>query len=279
MVMVLLCVGCNAQSEESGSGGMFGFFKDKRAAKAVTTVHADVGSSLAREASFPSSPPTSAVARKPKQITINGSPAYVVEGSSGHAPLALVNINAGKPHIEIWELESDKSLTPARKKPVQLDPAQDSWSGYLLSGASYVSENQLVLGVYYYAPQVKQALFLYDRSNDSFTKIANVVPFTDDYQKFFEAQAVTPNAVIVKYYTGRIRISPEVYYNTPTHLRLFTARYPQGVELVQLSAADGSVERWAVLNKKLWLEARDTREPRQPHEYIWSLNLGQVLPN
>ena len=290
----LFCVGCEAQSEDSGNGGMFTFFKDKRAAKSATAVHADVGAPLVREASFPGMRPTAASARVPRQLALDGVPpqgslleqpiagqtttAYVTDASHGRAPLALVNINVGRPHIEVWELGPGNKLLFVRKKTVRLDPEQDSWSGFLLAGVAYLADSRLLLAVFYYAPHVKQALFVYDSASDSYTKIANVVPHTDDRQKFFEAQLVAPDAIIVQYYTGHIRLAPEVYYNTPSHLRLFAPRYPQGIELLQLSAADGSVERWAVIDKTLWLEARDTRERHKPKEFIWSLNLGKVLP-
>jgi hypothetical protein len=292
--MLLFCAGCGAQSQPSGNGGMFSFFKDKRAAKSVTSIHADVGAPLVRQQKFPDTRVSSAPARMPRQLALDGVPpqaalleepvpgqtttAYLIEGSGGRPPLALVNINAGKPHVELWELGAGEKPSFARQRTVRLDPEQDSWSGFLLSGAAHLPGDRLLLAVFYYAPHVKQALFVYDAASDSYTKITNVVPFTNNRQQFFEAQSIGPDAVIVQYYTGRIRISPEVYYNTPSNLRLFSTRYPQGVEVLQLSAADGSIERWAVMDRTLWLDAKDSREPRRPQQLIWSLKLGKMLP-
>jgi hypothetical protein len=291
--MSSVCAGCGAQSDNVGSGGMFSFFKDKDAAKSATRVHADVGAPLVRQDHFPASRPSVLSAQAPKQLALNGVPpdaafldqpivgqttsAYIIEEAGG-ARLAFANISGAHAHIELWELNVNEKPLFKRKRTVRLDPEQDSWRSFLLADVVRLPENRLLLSVFYYAPQVKQALFVYDYAADSYTKIANVVPHTDNRQKFFEAQLVAPDAAIVQYYTNRIRLAPEVYYNTPSHLRLFTPRYPQGVEILQLSAADGSLKRWAVIDKTLWLEAADSRDPRKPKDFIWSLNLEKMLP-
>jgi hypothetical protein len=272
---------------------MFSFFKDKDAAKSATRVHADAGAPLVRQDHFSVSQPSVLSAKAPKQLALNGVPpdaafldqpivgqttsAYVIEDAAG-ARLAFVNISGAHARIELWELTVNEKFLFKRKRTVRLDPEQDSWRSFLLADVARLPENRLLLAVFYYAPQVKQALFVYDYATDSYTKIANVVPHTDNRQKFFAAQLVAPDAMIVQYYTNRIRLAPEVYYNTPSHLRLFTPRYPQGVEVLQLSAADGSVKRWAVIDKTLWLEATDSRDARKPKDFIWSLNLEKMLP-
>lgn len=273
---------------------MFSFFKDKSAAKSTTTVHADVGALLVRQQAFPAKQPTATSAPAPKQLALDGVPpqaslldrsiagqtttAYVIEGSAGHPPLALVNISGAQAHIELWELVAGEKPVFARQRAVRLDSAQDSWSAFLLADVASLPSNRLLVAVFYYAPQVKQALFEYDIAADSFTKIANVTPHnTLDQQKFFAAQLVAPETVIVQYYTSSIRLAPEVYYNTPSHLRLFSPRYPQGLEILQLAAADGGIERWTVIDKMLWIQSRDPRERGKPADFVWSLNLEKVL--
>jgi hypothetical protein len=273
---------------------MFSFFKDKGAAKSETAVHADVGALLVRQQNFPAKQPTSTSAPAPRQLALDGVPpqaslldqaiagqtttAYLIEASAGHPPLALVNISGAQAHIELWELAAGDKPVFARKRAVRLDSAQDSWSAFLLSDVAHLPGNRLLVAVFYYAPQVKQALFQYDIAANSFTKIANVVPHhTVDQQKFFAAQLVAPETVIVQYYTSSIRLAPEVYYNTPSHLRLFSPRYPQGVEILQLSAADGGIERWTVIDRMLWIHSRDPRERGKPKDFVWSLNLEKVL--
>jgi len=273
---------------------MFSLFKDKRAAQGETRVHPDAGATLARQSSFPSAQRSVPVAPAVQVRALRGVPpkaelldqpipgettsAYLVDGPGGQPPLAVVNISGARAHIEIWELKSAGKPVFARSRPVRLDPEQDSWTSFLLSDVARLPGNRLLLAVFYYAPQVKQALFVYDVAAGSYTKIANVVPYADNRQKFFEAQWVAPDTALVSYYTGRTRIAPEIYYNTPTHLRLFSPRYPQGIELLQLAAADGSVARWSVLDKTLWLESRDTRKPREPKTFAWSLSLENLLP-
>jgi hypothetical protein len=273
---------------------MFSFFKGKGAAKSPTVIHADVGAPLVRQQSFSAARPTAIPAQTPKQFALDGVPpdaallekpipgqttaAYVIEGAAGGARLAFVNIGGARAHIELWELTVKEKPLFGKKRAVRLDPEQDSWGAFLISDVALLPDNRVLLAVFYYAPQVKQALFLYDSTTDAYTKISNIVPYADNRQKFFEAQLVAPNAVIVEYYSDRIRLAPDVYYNTPSHLRLFAPRYPQGGEVLRLSADDGSVKRWTVINKTLWLEALDYREAHQPKTLIWSLNLENVLP-
>lgn len=273
---------------------MFSFFKDKSAAKIETTVHADVGALLVRQQGYPSKQPTSTSAPAPKQLALDGVPpqaslldqpivgqttkAYMIEAAAGNPALALVNISGAQAHIELWELGAGEKPVFTRKRAVRLDSAQDSWSAFLLADVTHLPGNRLLVAVFYYAPQVKQALYVYDIAADAFTKIANVVPYnTIDQQQFFAAQSVGPDNVIVQYYTSSIRLAPEVYYNTPSHLRLFSPRYPQGLEILQLSAADGGIERWTVIDKMLWIQSRDPRERGKPKDFVWSLNLEKVL--
>lgn len=296
MAMLLFCAGCGAQPGPSENGGMFSFFKNKDSAKSVTTVHPDAGAQLVREKSLPPNfensgasdpaPPLLALNGVPPQATLQAqritgqtTSAWVAEAAQGRPRLALVNINAGRrPYIEVWEIGAGDKPSFTRKRNSTLDPEQESWSGLSLLGVAQLPQNRFLLGISYRVPQVKHALFVYDSASDSYTKLANVVPHLVDRKLLFDAQAVAPNAVIVKYYTASIRLAPEVYYNTPTHLRLFSSRHPQGIELVKLSAEDGSVGRWTVIDKTLWLDAWDIREKHQPKALIWSLNLGKVLP-
>lgn len=272
---------------------MFSFFKkDQGAAKHPTVVHADVDALLVSHPGLPVQWPATPPMWAPRRLALDGVPpraalldepvpgqtttAFIIEGS-GHAPLALVNIGGERAHIELWEMGPGEKPPFVRKKALRLDPGQDSWSVFLLSDVAYLPDNRLLLAVYYYAPHVKQGLFMYDIASDSYSKIADVVPHLDDRQKFFEAQLIEQDTVLVQYYTDTIRLAPEVYYNTPSHVRLYTPRYPQGIEILQLSAADGGIDRWTVRDRTLWMQSVDPRERAKPKEFIWSLNLEKVL--
>lgn len=268
---------------------MFSFFKDKSAGKGATTVHSSVGATLKHEAAFPAVTDTDSLACKLRAL--DGIPpnaslvdtavpgqttsAYVIDRDSQPA-LALVNISGERAHIELWELAPGKQ-TFARRRTVRLDPQQDTWSAYLLADVACLPGDRLLLAVFYYAPQVKQALFVYDMTGDTYAKIANVVPFTDNRQKFFEAKPVAPGTAAIMYYTGRERLAPEIYYNAPSHVRLMGTRELQGTEVLSLGAADGSIRRWAVIDNSLWLDTMDFRNRNKPTEFFWSLDLAAVL--
>jgi len=290
-VAVAWCVGCTGSGADgTRSGDMF--FNKK--SNDSTTVHPSVGAALVRASQYPAAPPAQIGLRQtckrtaldgvPPQATFRGadvpgqtSAAYVVE-RGGSPPLALVNVRGGNSHIEAWELSSTDKPTFVRQRTMRLDPEQSSWVGYLLSDVACLPENRVLLAVFYYAPQVKQALFVNDIARDTISKIANVAPDPVNRDKFFEAQNVAPEATIVLYYTGSTRTSPEVYYNAFNHLVLFDARHPDGLEVLKLAAADGAIERWHVADKTLWLQAADKRDPRRTTQFVWSLDLSKVLP-
>lgn len=273
---------------------MFSFFKSKGPAGSATVVNAAVGAPLVRKTNFPAIQAVPESTTAARQLALKGIPprasfvdtpiagqttmAFVVEGAAGQPPLALVNISGTGAHIELWELGSTEKHNFVRRREVRLDPAQNSWAAFLLSGVARLPGNRLLLAVFYYAPQVKEALFLYDIAADSYTKLANVVPFdTLDQQKFFEARQVAPGTVIVQYYSANIRLAPEVYYNTPSHLRLYSLHHPQGMEILRFGADDGGIEQWTVVDSTLWVHTKDPRDGDNPQEFTWSLNLQGVL--
>lgn len=300
VVMLLLCAGCGEQSEKTGGDGMFSsfVFKNKNA-EGASTVAPDVGAPLVREASLPATVPAPIGARRPRELAFDGVPprgklldqaiagqtttAFVVD-RGGQAPVALVNINNPQQSLplqsfEVWELSSVDKPDFVRKRTAKLDPAQDSWSGFSLVDAAYLPGDQLLLAVYFFAPHVKQGLFLYDMANDSYSMIDRVWPYpTFDQRQLFEAQIVAPDAVMIQYYSNATRLGPDVYYNAPGHLRLYTIGTPKGIEVLRLSPADGSINAWGVIDGKLWIEAKDTRPRKGPKEFIWSLSLEKVLP-
>jgi hypothetical protein len=272
---------------------MFEFFGKKNPAASVTSIHAEVDAPLVREKAFPETPSSVAFDPTPKRLALKGVPpqgsllerpihgetttAYIVEGSPKRARLALVTINVGRPHVELWELGATDEFVFASQRTVRLDPNEDSWAGFLLSGVAALPGERLLLAITYYAPHVKHALFVYDMSSGSCTKLSNVVPDIRNPSTLFEAQRVAPETVMVKYHSDRVRLAPEVYYNVPSHLRLYGPHCPEGLELVRLSAADGSVRRFSVVNDTLWLDAWDIRERGNPQALVWSLNLQKVL--
>jgi hypothetical protein len=275
---------------------MFSFFKNKGAGKTATAVHPDVGAPLVPQSNFPATKPPPTVECTPQEQAFDGAPpggkwadkrisgqttaAFVVEGSAGQPRLGFVNVRGpgGDLRMQVWELGAGNQPPFTRQRAVRLDPKQDSWTVFFLTSMACLPGNRYLLAINYYDPHVLHALYVYDSTKDSYTKLADVKAYADNLEQFFDAQVVAPDAVIVHYFTGTMRLAADVYYNTPSRLRLFTPRYPQGLELAQLSANDGSVRRWAVIDKTLWLDALDYREKHKPKQLYWSLNLENVLP-
>jgi hypothetical protein len=177
----------------------------------------------------------------------------------------------------MWQVSAHAIPKFIAKKPVRLDAAQDSWGGFLAPSVACLPGNRLLLAVVYYAPQVKEALYVYDIASGEFSALGRIAPNTENYDKFFEVQPVSADTALVLYYTGTKRIAPERYYNELNHLRLYSPRYPQGVELLKLGIDDGNVTRWAVVERTLWLHTTDKRDLHKPVERYWSIDLTKVL--
>ena len=267
---------------------MFSFFKKKPAD--VSSVHPTVGATLTRAAAFPNPIEPPALPVTCRRAAVEGVPplaklvdehiegqtsyAYIVS-NPGRPTLAAVNVTDKDGVVELWELS--EQLEFVRKRAVRVDPEQSSWITYLFTDAACLPGDRLLLGIYFIAQQVKQALFVYDISNNTFTRLADVARDVDDRERFFTAQPAAANASIVLYNTGQVRTAPEQYYNAFNHLVLFTPQHPTGLEILKLAAADGSVRRWTVIDKTLWLQATDRRDPRKPADFVWSLDLSKVL--
>jgi hypothetical protein len=220
-------------------------------------------------------PPNAAVLDAPH--TPGKFTGFLIKNDPNDAPLLLANIGAEHSRFELWQVTADAPHKFAVKRTARLDAAQDSWSGFLAPSVACLPGNRLLLAVTYYAPQVKEALYVYDLARNEFYSLGRVAPNTDDYDKFFEVQAVSADTAVVLYYTGTKRIAAEKYYNEFNHLRLYSPRYPQGVELLKLGVDDGNVTRWAIADRILFLQTIDKRDAKKPIERMWSLDLSKVL--
>jgi len=291
----LCCIGCDAnQNDNAGSPSLFSLFGSKKNTKTVTKVHPDVGAVLVREPAFPSSIPTppaenngtctaDAVEGRPPDahfvktfIDGQNAAAWKVEGMSGQPPLAVVNVSKDF-KFEIWELGPDGRQTFVRRRNAMLDPAQASWVGFYASGVSCLPGKQLLISAKVYAPSVKSFLYRYDVAQDRFTTISPIERHVRDLDKYFETLVVSPDTKLVLYYTDNVRLAPEIYTNAQQHLLLFSPRHPQGLEVLNIGNDDGSVVRWAVVGKTLWLDTLDSRKRDEPVQFVWSLDLSKVL--
>ncbi len=277
---------------------MFGFFKGKTEAKAATKVHAEVGASLTKAPEFPVVLPPSVATDfgHCAKVAVEGRPpgarfvyqaipgqtatAYRVSGVAGQPSLALVNRGGRSPNFEVWELSADGQPGFTKARPVNLDPAQASWVGYLLLDVACLPARQLLVAVSYNEPEARQALFVYDMAGNAFRKLARVAPDTSAGLpfKYFETLPAGRDAVLVRYGTDAQRLAAEVYVNRFDHVLLFSPRHPQGLEVLTLGIADGNIRRWELAGKTLWLATADERDAAKPVVMIWSLDLSKVLP-
>jgi hypothetical protein len=281
---------------------MFFFKKSK---PDVTSVGAAVGVPLVKHAKFtdvqpaPVRPAVRANARflrgVPPQATFADEQvpgeteiAFIVEGTATHPPLAVVR---ARHRAEIWELEDAEKPVFARKRDLRIDPKQDDWVIFLITEIACLPNDRLLLAVKHHAP-VRFGLYIYDIAANSCTKLSDIAPlgFTpqrrleteqglyESLSKTFDLLVVSPEEMLVLFYSGEQRLAAEVYYGTPGHVYAFSPQHPQGAEVLRLSAADGVVESWLAHEKTLWLATQDFRDRKHIKSYAMSLDLGKLFP-
>jgi hypothetical protein len=297
LLVAFVVAGCQPdQAGDGGSDGMFGLFKGK-AAKLASTVAPEVGAALKREAAFPAQVPPLPAADYDhcKPLRIAGTPpqakfvgedfdgktvsGYRVGAHAGKPPLALVNVSGLQSHLEIWELASDADPRFTHQRSLQLDPQQATWAATRALDAACLPGDRLAIGLFYANPRTQHALLTYDIAANTFRKIGDAVPDSSGGapDRLFETWPVTRDAAMVLWHSGEVRVKAEVYVRERDHLLLFSPRFPQGLEVLNLGLDDGNVERWAMVGRTLWLETVDARRIEKPAAFVWSLDLSKVL--
>lgn len=267
---------------------MFSIFK-KKADETVTVVNADVGAPLVRETAFPA---TAGLAIEPVYGSVtkysvegalpgaklvpyegdgSGSAAFVAAATPQLPALAVVKVgSAGR--TELWEMSAQSTF--ARKLEVQFDPAQASWTNYYPQDVAVLPGGRLLIGIFYRTPRVEGGLFVYDRAAGTIERIA---PF-ETMGRFFTIARPSADSAVVVYSTKVTRLAMEQYYFAPTRVLVFSPRHPRGLDVLELAPKDGSVDRWTIIGRKLWIESTDNRVTGKPARFVWSLDLAKLLP-
>lgn len=291
---VLLLAACNSQEASADrSEGMFGLFKSKPAALA-STVAAEVGAPLQREAAFIAAPgplPTPAYNRckpvgvfgdppnasfRPAAIDGESTTGFLVAAHGSRPPLALVNRMTDRPSFEIWQMQAGNPQAFDRPLPFSLGPEQSGWHSFTLDEAACLPGDQMLLGVGHRAPVPRQTLFLHDLGTRRFRSLGPVALDASQGPPFrmFQTWPVAPNAALVLFHTDELRLKAEVYVRKYDHLVLFSDRFPQGLEVLKLGLDDGNVRRWAMSGRTLWL---DTVDRRTNATFVWTLDLSRLI--
>ncbi len=271
---------------------MFGLFGNK---KAASTVAAEVGASLQRQQTLPAQMPPAAASAVPacQPAHIRGNPpnaewvAHEVAGETRRvfllpavgatAPLAVLASADEKKHVQVWELSRDKPARFVKQRSVTVDPAQASWTLAYPVAVACLPAGRAAISVGYHDPRKQEALYVYDTQANQFARVALIEPERSMPPPFtsFEVLAASADATLVLYHTGAIRLGADKFAYPADHIRLFSPRYPNGLEIATLDVGDGNVRAWAMKGGTLWLRTEDKR--KQPVEFIWSLDISQVL--
>lgn len=293
--LVCACVSAAAYalSDQKGERAMFGLFGGKKTSQAASTTASEVGAPLQKQPAMPGQlalavPPSHAACQVAQLRGQAPGGAWVDQAVAGETqPVFRVPAAAGQPalamladagaRMQVWELSADQPARFIRQRPVTLDPAQASWQLYFPVAAACLPAQQVALSVSYTSPIMKEALYIYQRASQQFRRIAVIEPEMSSAPPFssFETLTATPEAMLLLYRTGVIRLGAGNFAYAQNHLMVFSTRFPQGLEVLTLGIDDGNVRNWAMQGKTLWLQTRDKR--KQPKDFTWSLDLSKVL--
>lgn len=273
---------------------MFGLFKGKGASALATTVAPELHATLKRESALPSTPAPADDTRCTAQRVAGIPPqakfvaddfdgdtrtGFRIASRAGVPPLGIVNVGGQVRRPEFWELKSDAEPAFVHKRAVQLDPRQDSWASARVFQIACLPGRQLAVGLVYAEARPTQTLLAYDTAGNTFRKVAEIVydSSSGSPASLFDTLPAGPEATLLVYHTGEIRLKAEVYVREHDHVLVFSPKHPQGLEVLALGLDDGNVARWALSGKTLWLETQDRRDAKQPRQFFWSLDLSAVL--
>lgn len=293
LVCVALAACSDEQSDQKGSGGMFGLF-GKKTIKPASSVAPEVGATLQAATAVPAQlpPPVTpafpacqvahirgtppAAQWAPAEVTGETRRVYRIPATSGGVALAVLE-GADANDVQVWELSGDTPARFVQPRQVVLDPAQASWTLAYPTAVSCLPGQQAAIAIGYHDPIRRDALFLYNTATNRFRSLGRIETDTSTGPPFvpFEVLAAAPQAMLVLYHTDPIRLGADRYVYQYDHVFLVSPRHPQGIEIIKLGIDDGNVRAWAMRGKTLWLQASDRRG--QARDFTWTLDLEKVL--
>lgn len=294
LMSVMLSAGGEESSGQKGNGGMlFGLFGGKKAAKTGTVVAAELGGSWQAATSVPAkfpaailpafadcnqayyrgTPPDASWA--PEHIAGETRRAFRIPASAGQAPLAILSSVGKQKHLQVWELSNDAAARFVKQRSITLEVAKEGVSDYPVM-VTCLPGQLVALSVGHGVPSV-ETLFVYNPANNQFRRIEQLEPemSTPPPFKSFETLIASPQAKLLLYHTGVIRLGAENYVYEYDHVLLFSPKYPQGLEILKLGIDDGNIRAWSMQGQKLWLQTEDRR--KRPVSFNWTLDLSKVL--
>lgn len=284
----------NEQPDDKDRSGMFGLF-GKKATKTATTVAAEVGATLQAQSALPKEFPPQPVLSFPAcdLAFFRGDPpavqwakeeelgetrrAYRVPASAGAPAVAFVRSHGQQRQVQVWELSAGSNPAFVKQRQVTLEPAQKDWLAAFPQQVTCLPAGRAAVAIGYEDPLPRDALYIYNTAANTFRPLGRIEPDTSAGPPFvpFETLNASPDAVLLAFHTGEIRLGPSRYVYQHDHIVLFTPRYPDGLEIVKLGIDDGNLNGWRMHGSTLWLQTIDKR--KTPREFIWSLDLQKVL--
>ncbi len=275
---------------------MLEIFKRLRSGRAAgpTTVAAALAAELVGQAAMPEDLRAESVLAAPHQT--DGDPApgrpvvavapasprdvFLVPGGLGLPAIALVNLRDPEPRIEGWTLDSSAPTdgsTFAQRRDLR-------WPTRLASGGWQVAQAVPL-------PRL-QCLLVLRQEADPRTALVAVMTLADGRLRElgraepdpFEPDPVhvaalraSPDATIVRWHEGRVRLGRWGDVAAIGRVMLFTPLERDGLEVLRLSLDDGNIRGWGMAGSTLWLQAIDGRLHPLPRVCCWTLDLSRAL--
>lgn len=265
----------------------------------ATNVHPSLGAALVGHEAWPDDVGALDAAVAPLQV--DGDPApgrpvaeardpqaprdvFVAPGGLGLPGVALVNMRDPQARVQLWELGAPSSAGVATfTRPLELGfpPGRDP-AGWQVRRLVPLPRLQCVLALCHDDDPRTALVAVLDLATRRLRElgVAEPDPFADGPDGrpvHLAALQAGPDAVLVRWHSGRVRLGAWGDVAEEDRVVLFTPRERGGLPVLTLALDDGNIRGWGLHGTTLWLHAIDGRPRPTPREHVWSLALGAVL--
>lgn len=210
--------------------------------------------------------------------------AFVAPAGLGLPALALVNVRDPRARVQLWELDAPSpagGAVFARRVELEFPPGRQP-DGWQVRQLAPLPRLQCVVALCHDDEPRTALVAVLDLATRRLRElgVAEPDPFADGPDGrpvHLAALQAGPDAVLVRWHCGRVRLGQWGDVAREDRVVLFTPRERDGLPVLTLALDDGNIRSWALGGTTLWLQAIDGRPRPAPREHVWSLALGAAL--
>jgi hypothetical protein len=209
---------------------------------------------------------------------------FVAPAGLGLPGLALVNVRDPRARIQLWELDAPTpadGVAFARRVELAFPPGRGG-VGWQVRQLVPLPRLQCAVALCHDDDPRTAWVAVLDLASRRLRElgVAEPDPFTDGpggRSIHVAALQAGPDAVLVRWHSGRLRLGRWGDVALEDRVVLFTPRERDGLAVLALALDDGNIRSWGLRGTTLWLHTIDGRLRPTPREHVWSLALDAVL--